>query len=68
MTSLRQEFHERPDLVRLSESDSNIGKQRLQDLFGGLLAMKPDDFIADLIRSEHSIQQSFILGSLAEQQ
>jgi hypothetical protein len=51
-----------------AKSSALCGKQRLQDLLGGLLAMRPDDFIADLIRSEHTIQQSFILGSLAEQQ
>jgi hypothetical protein len=68
MTSLRQESHERADLVRLSESDSNIGKQCLQDFLGGLLAMKPDDFITDVLRGKHFIEQSFILGSLAEQQ
>jgi hypothetical protein len=47
--------------VGFSEADSNVGKQRFQNLLGGLLAMKPDDFIADLVRGEHCIQQSFIL-------
>jgi hypothetical protein len=54
--------------VRLSEADSKVGKQGLQDLLGGLLAMEPDDLIADLVGGEHCIEQSFILGGLAEQQ
>jgi hypothetical protein len=68
MTSLRQESHERADLVRLSESDSNIGKQCFQDFLGGLLTMKPDNLITDVLRGKHFIKQSFILGGLAEQQ
>src|ERR1022692_4970092 len=68
MTGLRQKSHSGADLVGLSEADSKVGKQGLQDLLGGLLAMEPDDFIADSVRGEHGIEQSFILSGLAEQQ
>jgi len=51
-----------------SQADSIVGQQGLQDLLGGLVPMEPGHFIADLIRGEHCIRQSFVLGGLAEQQ
>ena len=44
MTGLRQKSHEGAAISCVfSEADSKVGKQRLQDLLGGLLAMEPDD-------------------------
>jgi len=51
--------------VRLSEADSKVAKQGLQQFLGSLLAMEADDFIADLVRGEHFVEQSFILSGLA---
>ena len=54
--------------MSLAERGPQIGQQSLQHLLRSLLTMETDYLVADLVGLDDSVEQGFVLSSLAQKE